>query len=198
MNNDKTYFDHITMTGRLVYIFMCIEEYLVNLYPDKDWTPVALKMWQWTNKMWDEGFDIYLIVVPENILEFDSYEETKSRAFDGNLDKTDYDAMVSLFSGITDGDSDDEINRVLYAPVDFNGYCEGTGVSWAMPYVDETIKELEEILISRNIPLPDKTKLDHFRYDDARKPGPLEKDPRWGEFEETESFSIILKNNNDE
>ena len=34
-------FYSITMTGRLCYIFMCIERYLVTLYPDRDWTPIS-------------------------------------------------------------------------------------------------------------------------------------------------------------
>ena len=37
-------FRNITMTGRLIYIFMCIERYLVSLYPERDWTPVATRM----------------------------------------------------------------------------------------------------------------------------------------------------------
>ena len=34
-------FYNITMTGRLCYIFMCIERYLTTLYPERDWTPEA-------------------------------------------------------------------------------------------------------------------------------------------------------------
>ena len=37
-------FKNITMTGRMCYIFMCMERYLLSLYPDRDWTLVAKKM----------------------------------------------------------------------------------------------------------------------------------------------------------
>lgn len=50
--NAKEEFYNITMTGKICYIFMCIERYLVDKYPDRDWTPVAKHMWQWTEHWW--------------------------------------------------------------------------------------------------------------------------------------------------
>ena len=38
---------NISLTGRLCYLFMCIEKFLVSCYPDRDWTPAAKKCWQW-------------------------------------------------------------------------------------------------------------------------------------------------------
>ena len=68
----------LTLTARLCYVFMCIEKYLITIYPDKNWSPVAKRMWSWTNFYWNEGWDNYSVVVPEFILEFDSYEETNN------------------------------------------------------------------------------------------------------------------------
>ncbi|MDE6318273.1 MAG: hypothetical protein K2M22_00880, partial [Lachnospiraceae bacterium] len=50
---------NISLTGRLCYLFMCIEKYLVSVYPDRDWMPVAKKCWQWTSVFWNEGCDEY-------------------------------------------------------------------------------------------------------------------------------------------
>ena len=30
---------NLSLTGKLCYLFMCIEKYLVTCYPDKDWSP---------------------------------------------------------------------------------------------------------------------------------------------------------------
>ena len=46
MQMDKR-FENITMNGRMFFIFMCIERYLLALYPDRDWSLVAKKMWRW-------------------------------------------------------------------------------------------------------------------------------------------------------
>ncbi len=66
MSNTDKRFDNITMNGRMCYIFMCIERYLLALYPDRDWTPVAKRMWQWTSYCcWtDDGLDIYEKTIP--------------------------------------------------------------------------------------------------------------------------------------
>lgn len=49
---------NLSLTGRLCYLFMCIERYLSICYPDRDWSLVAEKCWQWTNKYWNDGCDI--------------------------------------------------------------------------------------------------------------------------------------------
>ena len=68
---------------------MCMERYLLALYPNHDWRPVARKMWQWSTNWWDEAWDNYSTVVPEYLMEFGTYEETNERAFDGELSKSD-------------------------------------------------------------------------------------------------------------
>ena len=49
------FFKNISITGRLCYLFMCIEKYLISMYPDKDWTVVAERLWLWTETYWDEA-----------------------------------------------------------------------------------------------------------------------------------------------
>ena len=185
-------FYNITLTGRLCYIFMCIERYLTALYPERDWTPISKRMWQWTEHWWDRSWDIYSEAVPEFILQFDTYEETNERAYDGNLKKEDYDEITALFSGITDGSGDNEFDKVLMIPSDFGSTCEGTCVEGAEPYVAELIEDIENILKKHNIPFPDKTALKHFEYERGKPIGRGEKAPGWGDFENTEYLSVIL------
>lgn len=182
----------ITMTGRFCYAFMCIEKYLITIYPEVDWTPIAKKMWQWTTHFWDDSWDVYSEIVPDFILEFPTYEETNKRAYDGELDKSDYEAIVACYKGITNGNSNDEINRVIHVPIEMGNECEGSDFSWAEPRVQEWIDELEKILISHDIEIPSKEYLTLFRYDRNPKTPPDENPHRWGDFVDTEYLSIIL------
>lgn len=194
MNNksiDK--FHNITMTGRLCYIFMCIEKYLLELYPNRDWSPVSRRMWQWTTHYWDESWEIYSEAVPEFILEYSTYEETNSLSYDGKLNRNDYYELTSLFNGITDGKGQDEICRVLMIPCDFGNECDGTCFHAAEPYVAKLIEEIESILNKHNISLPDKSLLNKFAYTNIDSENQNVPEAGWGDFESTEFLSIILK-----
>lgn len=146
--------NNLTLTARLCYVFMCIEKYLITIYPDKDWSPVAKRMWSWTNFYWDEGWDNYSVVVPEFILEFDSYEETNNRGFDGKLSIDDYLTFSKLYKEITDGKGTSEFDKMLIAPIDYANLCEGAADSWAMEQTTEILKEIISILNKNNIGLP--------------------------------------------
>ncbi len=186
-------FYNITMTGKICYLFMCMERYFLALYPDRDWTPVAKKMWQWSSHCWDESWDIYSEVVPEYILEFDSYEETNESAYDGELNKSDYNEIVSLYKGVTDGKGTNEFDRVMKLPINFGNELEGTSVKAAEPYIMELLDDMEKILEKHNIPLPNKEVLSHFEYDRDKPYVEGEKELGWGDFENTEFLSVILK-----
>jgi len=79
MDKKDTRFENISMTGRLCYVFMCIERYLLTLYPDKDWTVVARKMWQWPKDTWSDGWWEYGDVVPGYILKYKNFEDVSFR-----------------------------------------------------------------------------------------------------------------------
>lgn len=174
----------LSMTGRLCYLFMCLEKYLLACYPGRDWTPVAKRCWQWTNVYWDEGCDIYCPVVPEFLLEFDNYEETNRRAFDGNLSENDYFALKNLFVGVTAGCQDDEINKILMLPIDFSNMCEGTNFANANEPTLTVLYEAQRFLLSHGISLPSIGQLKHMTV--GEKNG-------WGEFLDSEYLSIIIK-----
>ncbi len=139
------FFKGISITGRLCYLFMCIERYLVSLYPDRDWTPVAERLWHWTETYWDDAQDVSDQIIPEYLMEFDTYEETNRRCFDGELSEDLYKQMMALYDGITDGNTEDEINRVLHTTVEWGSVCEGSGFY----YADKpTLNCLEWMIIS--------------------------------------------------
>lgn len=176
-------FKGLSLTGRLCYLFMCLEKYLIACYPDRDWTPVAKRCWQWTNEYWDEGWEIYSPVVPEFLLEFDNYEEANRRAFDGRLSENDYLELTNLFAGVTTGSQKDEINQILMLPINFGNACEGTNFASADEPTCAILHEAQQILLSHGISLPSTRQL---------KDMTAEKKNGWGDFGDSEWLSIIM------
>ena len=190
--NIEKEFQNITLTGEICYLFMCMERYLINVFPDCDWTAVSKRMWQWSTNWWDKAWDIYSQVVPEFILEFDTFEKTNENGYDGTLNKEDYIEITSLLKKATGGMRNDELDRVLYLPIEFGNACEGTSVKAAKQSVVSIIDEIESVLEKYNIALPDKALLKHFEYDIRKPQAPGEPEPGWGSFENTEFLSIVL------
>lgn len=176
-------FKKLSLTGRLCYLFLCLEKYLLACYPDRDWTPVAKRCWQWTNVSWDEGCDMYAPVVPAYLLEFDSYEETNLLSFDGKLSEHDYFALVNLFAGITTGSEDDEINQILMLPIEFNNACECSDFTDANEPTLIILHKAQQFLLSNTIPLPPICKV---------KSMTVEEKHGWGEFLDSEYLSNVL------
>ena len=167
-------FRNITMTGRLIYIFMCIERYLVSMYPDRDWTPVARRMWNRTKEpeRWSEGTpgDLFREIVPERIMRFYKhgygYEELNSMVFDKQLSLEDYTRLRGLYEGISKGDSKEEINQLVGLPekliymVNLRDYAFGISNQMTI----EAILKAERILMKNGIELPDYASVERFSY----------------------------------
>lgn len=174
---------NLSLTGRLCYLFMCIERYLSICYPDRDWSLVAEKCWQWTNKYWNDGCDIYSVVVPEYILECHSYEES-NLFFEGKISENEYSILKSLFSGLTTGSPEDEINQVLMLPIEFNKECECTNFDEADRPTFDILHEMQGILSLHDISFPDINNIHNMTID--QRSG-------WGYFTDSKYLSIILK-----
>ena len=177
-------FTNINMTGRLCYLFMCIERYLVGRWPDRDWTPVAECLWQWTNQTWDISQEVSDQIIPEYILLKDSYDATNKEYFDGELSKGLYDSLIALYAGITDGDSEDEFNQVLFLTVDWGSVCEGASFQGADAPTRNYIDWMLSILEKYGIEFPDFSKVKGFA---------LDQHYGWGFFFDSRYLSIILK-----
>jgi hypothetical protein len=181
---DMEFFKNISMTGRLCFLFMCIEKYLVSLYPDRDWTPVAERLWAWTENDWATAQEASDQIIPEYLMEFRTYDETNRRCFDGDLSENLYRKMISLYAGITDGNPDDEINQVLFTTVEWGTLCEGAAFSGADAPTIGYLEWMVSILEEHSIELPDYEAVASMTKD--QKNG-------WGEFCNCRYLSIILK-----
>ena len=176
--------DNLSLTGRLCYLFMCMEKYLITCYPERNWEIVAKKCWQWTSIYWNEGCDRYSIVVPEYLFEFPNYEKTNTLAFDGMLSKKEYLELTNLFTGLTTGNSEDELNQVLSLPIEFNNVCECTSFREANTPTLMILYKMQHFLSLHHISFPSISNVQNMTVD--QKNG-------WGNFIDSEYLSIIIK-----
>ncbi len=164
MNHDlDKRFENVTMNGRLCYIFMCIERYLLALYPERDWTIIAKKMWQWpaANCWQDEVWYEYYSILPDMVMgwkhwNYKTVEDFLNDPFN-RITHEEYEQAVALYTGITDGNPDDEFCIVLSIPHELCNICDAEYYSDKV--CDEqtlgSIKAIENILNKHDIPLPD-------------------------------------------
>lgn len=176
--------DNLSLTGRLCYLFMCIEKYLAICYPERNWKIAAKKFWQWTNVYWNEGCERYSVVVPEYLFEFSDYEKSNALVFDGMLSEEEYLELTNLFAGLTTGNSEDEINQVLILPIEFNNECECANFEDANTPTLMILYKMHHFLSMHHIPFPSISNVQNMTID--QRDG-------WGNFINSEYLSIILK-----
>ena len=155
MNNKLS---DVSMNGRMAYVIMCVEAYLLNKYSERDWTLICKKMWKATSMNWADWPDMFSSVIPDVIMQYDTFSDED---FGGTLSEEDFFIVKNLYSGITKGhedDPEDELNYMLNKPFQMAMIYEGTVIgdgqeSYAI------IEETEKVLICNGIALPDYTKV---------------------------------------
>ena len=166
---------NITMTGRLIYILMCIERYLLVVHPNRDWTPVARRMWSLPKEEgnWSEGTpgNLYREIVPERIMRFYKYgygyDELNSMVFDKKLSKEDYTELRALYEGISKGDPKEEINQIVGIPekVIYTVNLRNYDFAIADRLTIESVLKAEGILEKRGIELPNFSLIEKYRFE---------------------------------
>ena len=198
MENKDTRFENISMTGRLCYIFMCIERYLLAVYPDKDWTVIAKKMWQWTKQCWSDGWWEYGDVVPGHMLKYKNFEEVGFPNTD--ITREEFEALTSLYKSIPIALLYGELSTVLNIPFVMGNICDVEDYKSKIGE-EETMKaiaSIEEILKSHGIELPDFTPVSEYIKHDPRDAARQEKlritdrSEEWGQGIDADHLSIIL------
>lgn len=182
MKNLERAWKKLSLTGRFCYLFMCVETYLVTRFPERDWTPVAKRCWQWTEDYWNKGWDIYSAVIPEFLFEFEGYEKTNEGNYNGTLSEKDYQELTALFAGLTTGNAEDEINQLLMLPIEFCNTCDGVSLDYAFQETISVFRDIQQLLSKHDIPLPDISKIKHMSAWHG-----------WGGFVDSKYLSIILK-----
>ena len=176
-------FTEISMNGRMAYVIMCVEAYLTNVYPDRDWLLLSTAMWQATNTNWADWTDMYSGFIPEVFFQYSEYDKDLESSFS----EQDYIKLKELFNGITEGredDPSDELNYVLNKPFEMAMVYEGTGIGNGEESV-KIIADIEDLLIKRNIELPDYHKVEFSKADELNG---------WGNDFDGAYLSVIIGN----
>ena len=169
MGEKDTRFENISMTGRLCYIFMCVERYLLAVYPDKDWTVIAQKMWQWTKQFWCDGWWEYGDVLPKDTLKYKNYEEVCFPNTD--ITREEFETLTALYKSIPIALLYGELDTVLNIPFIMGNICD------AFDYRDKVgeeqtmgaIHRIEELLKAHGIEPPEVPAAEPFTIrDDVR------------------------------
>lgn len=138
----------VSVAGRIAFILMCIEKYLVAQYPEKDWTPLAEEMWKFNDSYWDEWLYSFIDLFPECIDENDSFEEYTG--------KYSYDTFRNLYKDLRNN----ELNEMLDLFNCFMGIYLYTSVCHSTERMfPEVIEEIVSYLTKNNIPVPDVEKV---------------------------------------
>lgn len=167
-------FKKISMNGRMAYIILCIEKYLLSMYPDTDWSILSDRMWSVTNSYWDEWDDMFIEIIPEYLFEFDTYDDSNFEI----LSREDYNYFCELLR-----DRDSSLNNLLLKLHDLQTiycytYIKGDGTE-----ASEIVISASKILADNNIDLPDINAVSFSSF--SEKNG-------WGEMFDGTSLSLIL------
>ena len=144
----------VSMNGRMAYTIMCVEAFLVNQYPERDWRLLAKKMWDATSINWGDWPVVYCNYLPDVILQYNDYVPEE---FKNEMTLQEFNYAKSLYAGITEGRQDDPtdvVDYMLSKPFEMAMVYEGTEIGDGHESF-EIIDEAEQVLLEHNIPLPD-------------------------------------------
>lgn len=144
----------VSLNGRMAYVIMCVEAFLVHKYPDRDWTFVSEKMWKATSDNWGDWTDEFSAVIPDVLLQYTEYDSAELGRF---VTENEFRMLKTLYGCITAGHEDDpsdELNYMLNKPFEMAMVYEGTGIGDGAESI-RIIEEAESILRKSAIPLPD-------------------------------------------
>ena len=175
------YFKDITMTGRLCYDFMCIERYLLTLYPEADWSKITY-MWRITKNNgfgWSDWSDIVKKAAVNALID---YEDKMAGKIDMSP-KARKNRMNEL-TGIIGS-----VQRAAENVIHNEKYNESFSIYEETSI--ETINRVQSYLIRKNIPVPDMSLVECFRFDRSTVRQNGENKEAWGYDVDTEGLSLI-------
>jgi len=151
-------FDSVSMNGRMAYVIMCVESFLVTQYPEKNWRFVGQKLWKATSTNWGDWPNEFSAIIPDVLLQYDKYD---SEELGESITEDEFLSLKLLYSDISEGNEDDpsdEVNYMLNKPYELAMAYEGTVIGNGQESID-IITKTETVLKKHGIPLPDYTKV---------------------------------------
>lgn len=171
----KNYFTNISMTGRIAYGIMCFESLIKDKYPDYNWDPLLLKLWDVTSaEYWDEWASMFIEYIPEYMLEFPTYEESDFEF----IKKEEYNALKPVYDSV-----DESVNEVLKLIRDIEEVYAFSSIPKNGAESINILVQITEILKENNVSLPELTNVEGMTFD---------KRNGWGDLFDGTKLSIIL------
>ncbi|MGN7115861.1 hypothetical protein [Lysinibacillus odysseyi] len=140
-------FKNISFRGRVAYGISCFESALIALkYNLDEWKFIVNYLWEFTSIQYlDEWSDTVVELIPENLLEFKTFEEEEFE----RLSKDEFIYLYNLYQ--TNDGSIDILLRAIYELGISRAYTVIEG------YGESSLKSLEKIIdfmIENKFPLP--------------------------------------------
>lgn len=170
-------FKKISLNGRVAYGICCFENALTALnYNIDEWKAVLEYLWDFTsNRYLDDWSGVVAEILPENLLEFKTYEEHDYEY----LDEENFKYLNKLYKNI-----DAKIDFIMTAI-----YNIGTSHAYTIivDYGQKSLEELDKLIDymkENDIPLPEEKQFTRFSFEENKG---------WGSKFDGRSISSILK-----
>ena len=156
----------LSLVGRMAYVLMCVEAYLVHVYPDRDWRLLAKAFCFFSTTCFETWMLLYEQLTPDVALHDGEYNQIVQLLFT----QDEYQYIIEQYRGITDGnldDPNDELCMVLNIPFDLiyeysadAPYMSLKTMMYAEKASVDAIEKIVDVLHKHHIELPDIHKLD--------------------------------------
>lgn len=178
---DKRDFYDVSIRGMVAYCVMCLENYVLEIYPDLDLAPVLRIAWAIVG---DKGYidlnaNRYMEVIPEYLFEFDDYEAAQ---FD-YLTEEEFDMFRQLLNP-----DDPALNLVMLRIYDIVMAYAYFGLPTSPVEAAELVLDVIECLQGHGVPLPDFELVRGFSFSEYHG---------WGVHISPEGLSRVLGAGND-
>lgn len=173
---DINEFKRISLSGRVSYSICCFENTLFYLhYNVEDWKIVLEYLWKFTSiEYLDDWNGIVSEIIPENLLEFKTYEEHDFEY----LDEEDFRYLYHLYQNI-----DEKIDDLMSAIYDIGAAHSCNVIEGYGQASFHELAKLIDYMLENHILLPD---IDSFRKFS------IEENRGWGNRFEGKSLSKII------
>lgn len=146
---------NLSIRGRIVYLIMCFEKYVLAQYPERNWRDVSELMWKICDNSdyIDNNAYRYMEIIPEYLYEFDNYKDAE---FD-YLSEEDYKKFISIIPA-DDADLEILMHNIYNVAMEY-AY---TGIPDNAPDTIPYIQKVESVMNNLNIELPDLSLIDNL------------------------------------
>lgn len=145
----------LSIRGRIAYVIMCFEKYVLAKYPRRNWAPVCDMMWRIcdSSDYIDNSAYRYMEIIPEYLYEFDNFQDAE---FD-YLTPEEY----KIFTTIIPSD-DPDVETIMHSIYSIAMEYAYTSIPPTAPDTIPYILKAEDCLKKSGLPLPDVSVLTQY------------------------------------